>query len=194
MKLFNIVIIFFTFSFTSLFAASNDNPILYDEVGGWEIGILPHLNFGCYTSSPVYEGGSMLSIYKDNRSGMEEVYLHLVNPSWSSLKIGELYKMKVIFEPFSDGWIGDAEVVSYGDHKGIEFNTNVDFLVAFAEMESIRFLYKDREILNLELKGSYKAALSLSECQSMVNDSGITENVRMERGLDEPSSRDPFLD
>jgi len=194
MNFLKIVILFFSFSFSPLFSANNDNPILFDEIGGWQVGILPYLNFGCYTSSPVYESGSMLSIYKDNRSGMEDVYLHLVNPSWSSLKLGEIYKMEVIFEPFSDGWIGDAEVVSYGDHKGIEFIVNADFLVAFAEMESIRFLYKDREILNLELEGSYKAALSLFECQAIVDETGVTQNTRMERGLNKPSSRDPFLD
>lgn len=194
MKLLKILVLFFSFSFTPVFSATDDDPILFDEIGGWQIGILPYLNFGCYTSSPIYESGSMLSIYKDNRSGMGDVYLHLVNPAWSSLKIGEFYEMKVVFEPFSDGWIGDAEVVSYGDHKGIEFVANADFLVAFAEMESIRFLYKDREILNLELQGSYKAALSLFECQAMVDESGVTENVRMERGLDKPSLRDPFLD
>ena len=47
--------------------AGKDDPIFYDEVGGWEIGILPHLNFGCYTSSPIYEDGEMLSVYVDNR-------------------------------------------------------------------------------------------------------------------------------
>ena len=189
LKKFSIIL----FLSSQVFASSKDDPILFDEVGGWEIGILPYLNFGCYTSSPIYEGGSMLSVYVDNRSGVEGVYLHLVNPSWSSLKIGERYEMKVIFEPFSDGWIGEADVVSYGDHKGIEFIANADFVVAFAEMESVRFLYKEREILNLELKGSYKASMSLLECQAMVNESGVA-NTSLKKKLNKPSIRDPFMD
>lgn len=189
LKIFSI----FLFLSSQVLASSKDDPIFFDEVGGWEVGILPYLNFGCYTSSPIYEGGSMLSVYVDNRSGVEGVYLHLVNPAWSSLKIGQSYELNVIFEPFSDSWIGEADVVSYGDHKGIEFVANADFVLSFAEMESIKFLYKEREILNLELKGSYKASMTLLECQTMVNETGAT-NTRLKKNLNNPSIRDPFIE
>ena len=79
MKLILLLLFLMTTNFSSLYSASNDDPIFYDEIGGWEIGILPYLNFGCYTSSPVYEGGEMLSVYVDNRQNAKNVYLHLKN-------------------------------------------------------------------------------------------------------------------
>ena len=173
--------------------ASKDDPIFYDEVGGWEIGILPHLNFGCYTSSPIYEDGEMLSVYVDNRQNAKNVYLHLVNPLWSSLRVGDIHEMGVIFEPFSDKWIGEAEVVSYGDHKGIEFIVGTEFLTTFAEMDSIRFTYNDRDLLGLILDGSYNAAVSLVECQQLVAEAASSGNsLSMKRELKKPSTRDPF--
>ena len=174
-------------------ASSKDDRIFYDEVDGWEVGILPYLNFGCYTSSPVYEGGEILSVYVDNRQNAENVYLHLVNPLWSSLQVGDTHEMGVIFEPFADKWIGVAEVVSYGDHKGIEFVVGTEFLVAFAKMDSIRFTYNDRDLLGLILDGSYNAAVSLAQCQELVADAGSSGNsVSMKRELKKPSTRDPF--
>lgn len=173
--------------------AGKDDPIFYDEVGGWEIGILPHLNFGCYTSSPIYEDGEMLSVYVDNRQNAKNVYLHLVNPLWSSLRVGDIHEMGVIFEPFSDKWIGEAEVVSYGDHKGIEFIVGTEFLTTFAEMDSIRFTYNDRDLLGLILDGSYNAAVSLVECQQLVAEAASSGNsLSMKRELKKPSTRDPF--
>ena len=62
-------------------------------------------------------------------------------------RVGDIHEMGVIFEPFSDKWIGEAEVVSYGDHKGIEFMVGTEFLTTFAEMDSIRFTYNDRDLL-----------------------------------------------
>ncbi len=173
--------------------AGKDDPIFFDEVGGWEIGILPHLNFGCYTSSPIYEDGEMLSVYVDNRQNAKNVYLHLVNPLWSSLRVGDIHEMGVIFEPFSDKWIGEAEVVSYGDHKGIEFIVGTEFLTTFAEMDSIRFTYNDRDLLGLILDGSYNAAVSLVECQQLVAEAASSGNsLSMKRELKKPSTRDPF--
>ena len=193
MKLILLLFFLMTTNFASLYSASNDDPIFYDEIGGWEIGILPYLNFGCYTSSPVYEGGEMLSVYVDNRQNAKNVYLHLVNPVWSSLQVGDIHEMGVIFEPFADKWIGEAEVVSYGDHKGIEFVVGTEFLVTFAKMDSIRFTYNDRDLLGLVLDGSYNAAVSLAQCQELVAEVGTSRNsINMKRKLKKPSSRDPF--
>ena len=99
----------------------------------------------------------------------------------------------VIFEPFADKWIGEAEVVSYGDHKGIEFVVGTEFLVTFAKMDSIRFTYNDRDLLGLVLDGSYNAAVSLAQCQELVAEVGASrKSINMKRKLKKPSSRDPF--
>ena len=147
----NLIYLFFFLILSSHSFSSNDDPIFYEEVDGWEVGILPNLNYGCYTSSPIYQDGEMISVYVDNRENVQNVYLHLVNPLWSSLKIGDMHEMGIIFEPFSDKWIGDAQVVSYGDHKGIQFIVGAEFVATFAQMESIRFTYNDRNLLGLVL-------------------------------------------
>ena len=54
-----------------------------------------------------------------------------MNPLWSSLQVGDIHEMGVIFEPFADKWLV-KQVVSYGDHKGIEFVVGTEFLVTFA--------------------------------------------------------------
>ena len=83
--------------------------------------------------------------------------------------------------------------MSYGDHKGIEFVVGTEFLVAFAKMDSIRFTYKDRDLLGLILDGSYSAAVSLAQCQELVADAGSSGNsVSMKRELKKSSTRDPF--
>ena len=109
------------------------------------------------------------------------------------LTSGDIHEMGVIFEPFSDKWIGEAEVVSYGDHKGIEFIVGTEFLTTFAEMDSIRFTYNDRDLLGLILDGSYNAAVSLVECQQLVAEAASSGNsLSMKRELKKPSTRDPF--
>lgn len=155
---------------TNLSFSNTNDPFVYDEIDGWEMGIIPNLNYGCYASSPIYEGGSMLSIYMDNRDNKKLIYLHLVNPKWSSLKIGDIHQMSVVLEPFSDTWNGDAQVVSYGDHKGIQFDVPTDFLSAFASKNQILFNYKSETILALNLTGNEKATLEVMNCQVAMND------------------------
>lgn len=188
--------LFFSFFITSLNAQSND-PFVYAEVDGWTMGVIPNLNYGCYASSPIYEGGSMLSIYMDNRDEQKLIFLHLVNPKWSSLKIGDIHPMSVVLEPFSDKWNGDAKVVSYGDHKGIEFDVPIEFLTAFGSKNQIIFNYKAETILSLSLNGNENAIIEVMSCQVAMNDYLENPNASSSKGkLPTPSigqsKTDPF--
>ena len=199
MKIFTYVIFLFL---STKIGLSNEHKqeasFIYDEIDGWQVGVQPSLNYGCYASSPLYERGAMLSIYFNNSNPDDLLlYVHLVNPEWKSLEIGKYYTMGMVFEPFSEEWEGDAQVISYDGYKGIQMEVHPDFLSSFAEMDSIKFLYRDDVLINLSLDGSLNATKSMMECQILVKDSGLDKSsasMKLPKKFQKqkPSTIDPF--
>lgn len=146
----------------------------YATVGNWSVRVDTSLNYGCFLFAK-YEKGSLVRLQIDPSDN--SVYLLLGDPNWESIEYGKNYPVKLTFGDETP-WTADAAGFSFDPPQdqpflSITVSTEGDslytFVSEFMQESNFQLYYNDKSIQNLALRGSYKAALKLFECQKAAN-------------------------
>ena len=169
----------------------------YADAGGWGIWIDASMGGACFASTR-FEGGATLRVSFDVREGVDRVLFVLVGDRrWASIEYGKIYHITVRL-----GRKGPWEVAAVGysfdppeDQPFLQFEVERQYtrqgLLDFMQQDFFAVEYKGREILRLDLEGSYRAGLKMMECQRKSLDAKVKGAADPFRGASSPS-RDPF--
>ena len=164
----------------------------YAKVSGWTIGIDRSLDSGCFMYTN-YEGGTFLRL--GFRPKESDLYLILGDTDWESIEYGKTYPIQLTLGKESP-WTGDAEGFSFDPpedqgwlHLAIPGDQAADFVNELMREHTITANYNDKEIAHLSLRGSYRAATKMMECQTKMNADASDPFA----GSKTSSDKDPFL-
>lgn len=139
---------------------------IWREVGEWSIYTDQTLNNGCFAST-FFEDGTGLRIGFDPTRTDAPLYVVLGNEKWASLEEGKAYDL-IIQMDNETPWEAPASGVTMGDPEFVLLYVATDdpaFLDHFARQHRMRVSYNGRMIADMNLRGSYKAATALAQCQ-----------------------------
>lgn len=164
----------------------------YARVSGWTIGIDTSLSNGCFMYTG-YEGGALLRI--GFRPDESDIYLLLGDADWESIEYGKTYSIQLTFGDESP-WTGDAEGFSFDppDDQGwlhivIPGDKAADFVSELMREHTFTVHYNDQQIAHLGLRGSYRAATKMMECQTEMTAQASDPFAEPKTASD----KDPFL-
>lgn len=180
---------------TNLGSAAADETVRWKSVGDWYVGVDTTVGYGCFLMAE-YKEGSVLRIGFDKSNGGG--YLFVANERWESIEIGKDYGLVLEFDN-KGAWDAPATGFAFegSEHPFlyVQFYES-DFLTEFMSSHNLNVEYQREKIATLSLRGSYKAAQEMLNCQKQIDE---TRSSRQSR-RDDPfstnrvrdSNRDPF--
>lgn len=148
----------------------------YSQAGVWTIRVDTSIDYSCFLHAS-FEGGSSLRL---GFNKMEDNYYILAgDPAWKSIEYGKEYQVGIQFGELSK-WSGSAVGFSWDGEKNepwlwvdIDSTSAKSLLTEFMQQHTIKLFYNEKQILNLELKDSYKAGMEMLRCQEAINETSI---------------------
>lgn len=146
--------------------AISQDTNLWGEVDGWSIGYDQTLANGCFALT-YFPDGTGFRVGFDPTNDAAPLYIMLGNDNWASLEEGKRYDL-IIQMDNETPWEAPAVGVTLSDPEFVMLYVATDdpaFLDHFARQHRMRVSYNNRVIADLNLRGSYKATVALSQCQ-----------------------------
>lgn len=139
--------------------------LIYGNVNGWTVHTDPNQDYRCFAEA-LYEGGSALRIGFDADS---EMYVSIIDSSWSGTVAGEQYDVALQFDEESPATFS---AVGVADDSGLSVTVpdgqRTQFLEDFANRYMVSAHRGDHEPVMLSLGGSLRATRMLDECQTLM--------------------------
>ncbi|MCB1510439.1 MAG: trypsin-like peptidase domain-containing protein [Hyphomicrobiaceae bacterium] len=146
-------------------AANAKSWLVLDEtvgtVEGWTIGYSSGMA-GCIATAPYKDKSRMWFGY----SGKLEYFVALTNPTWSSVKPGTTYKLKIQLDNRGN-WNGNFIGFNFDNRKGLaSTHLKSNFIEQFAASEWLQVYASGKQLVNLSLDGSRAALQAIANCNA----------------------------
>lgn len=139
--------------------------LIYGNVNGWTVHTDPKQDYRCYAEA-LYEGDSSIRIGFDANS---ELYVSIVDSSWSGTVAGRQYEVALQFDEESPA---TYSAVGATENSGLSVTVPNSQLTQFREEFANRYMvsahHGDHEPVMLSLGGSFRATRMLDECQTLM--------------------------
>lgn len=184
--------VFLSLSFPGTARAGEEMP-LWKRVDSWEIRVDKTLGYGCFALAN-YKGGTAFRI-GFNIGSKNTGYIIVGNNKWKSLEVGKEYPITLKFDK-AEPWSGDAIGFKFDEkdpsaYLFLKFS-DPELFKDFMRKTSLLIKYKQKKVTSLNLSGSAKAMLEVTNCQKMMNTSSTSSSAKdpFAKGIE--ASSDPF--
>ena len=146
----------------------------YAFVLPWTIAIDKSMNSGCFLYAQ-FERGTFLRIGKDNRHNT--LYVFIGDPHWQLIEFGRNYSIQIRFGE-REPWKITATGTSFdppsnqpiiGFKLASDFDIAARFLHQFMKEEHMEISLDGINLAWIDLSNSYRAGMTLMECQRLVD-------------------------
>lgn len=147
-------------------AKAIDQSTFWATAGAWTVYSDNTIGGSCYAAAN-YQDGTRIRIGFYPSGGVNTGYIIFLNNRWGHIKRG--YDYPVVFQFGTDTpWDAVAKGWSIDEKSGYLVNfAGPDLLEQFSRQGSVALFYGTREIANVTLENSYKAASALLQCQKV---------------------------
>lgn len=138
---------------------------VFSRSGQWTIAVDRTLGNGCFLMTG-YVDGTGFRIGFSQLS--QDFYFFFGNDAWRSLRHGEQYDIVLRFNNVVDDWNVRAETMVFPAGDTVYLASTIgepDFLAQFMRAQYMNVLYRNRQIVSLDLRGAGPALTELARCQ-----------------------------